>query len=443
MRRLIYLLAATAVVFSLAACGGKQTAATKASATKGVTNAPVTITVWDWDPNFNGYSMKEAAAVYKKIRPNVTIQNVDIPQNIEAKIQAGPQAGGAGLPDIALFQDFRIEQFITNYPGAFVDMKAAGVDYSEFAKYKLGPMSEGNKIYGIPFDTGSTGVFLRADMLKQAGLNPDDYLGKDMTWSQMINVGEQVKANGGKPLFAYDTTNFDFLRIVVQSTGTQFFDSTGKLNIDTPAVKKSLSYIQELNNKGLLYPTEGWNNWIAAFNNGDSTGLLQALWIIGTLKTKPENSGKWMVVPTPRVEGVDGARNASNNGGSSWYVFSSSKNKEVAVDFLKSTWASNTPEVLGFYNTILKGAGAMGTFLPSRSGSNYTANDSFFYKSQPVYKDFASWMEKVPTLNYTPNYTSLSNSFRDNIALMLKGQLSTVDDTIAAVQKEYTQTIGQ
>lgn len=443
MKRLIFSLVAVAAVLALVSCGGKQASGTKAAASKAITSEPVTVTVWDWDPNFNGYSMKEAAAVYKKIRPNVTIENVDIPQNIEAKIQAGLQAGGAGLPDIALFQDFRIEQFVQNYPGAFVDLKAAGVDYSQFAKYKLGPMTEGDKIYGIPFDTGSTGVWLRADMLQQAGLNPDDYLGKNMTWSQVINLGEQVKAKGGKPLFAYDTTNYDFLRIMVQSTGTQFFNSNGDLSIDTPAVQKSLAYIQEMNTKGLLYLTEGWNNWIAAFNNGESTGLLQALWIIGTLKSKPENAGKWMVIPTPLVEGVDGARNASNNGGSSWYVFSSSKNKDVAVDFLKNTWASNTPEVLGFYNTILKGAGAMGTFLPSRSGSNYTADDSFFYKNQPVYKDFAAWMENVPTLNYTPNYTSMSNSFRDNVALMLKGQLKTVDETIAAVKKEYQQTIGE
>ena len=101
------------------------------------------------------------------------------------------------------------------------------------------------------------------------------------------------------------------------------------------------------------------------------------------------------------------AQNASNNGGSSWYVFASSPNKTLAIDFLKSTWASIDPAALEFYNGILKGAGAMGTYLPSQRGSNYTANDEFFYKSQPVYKDFAAWMAKVPVLMYTANYVTM------------------------------------
>jgi hypothetical protein len=78
------------------------------------------VTVWCWDPNFNVYATKQAAAVYNKTKPNVTIEIVDMAQDIEAKITAGLQEGGAGLPDVALFQDFRIEQFIQDYPNAFM-----------------------------------------------------------------------------------------------------------------------------------------------------------------------------------------------------------------------------------------------------------------------------------------------------------------------------------
>ncbi len=404
--------------------------------------APKTVTVWCWDPNFNGFSMKEAAKVYAKIRPEVTVEVVDIPENIEGKIEAGLQSGGAGLPDIALFQDFVIEKFIQNYPGIFVDLKAKGVDFSKFAQYKVGPMSDKGKVYGIPFDTGSTGLWLRSDMIKAAGLNPDDYL-KDMNWSEVTDLGVKIKAKTKKPLIAYDITSFDFLRIMVQSTGTQFFNKDGSLNFQTDAMKKSLETLKDMYGKGLLYNTEGWNNWISAFNNGDTVGLLNAIWIIGTLKSKADNAGKWMAVPTPLLEGVPGAQNASNNGGSSWYVFASSKNKDAAVDFLKSTWASSKPEAIEFYNVILKGAGAMGTFLPCRAGSNYTANDEFFYKSQPVYKDFAAWMEKVPVLMYTANYQPMRDSIRNGINLMFKGELKTPEDVIAYAEKEYAQTTGK
>jgi lactose/L-arabinose transport system substrate-binding protein len=401
-----------------------------------------TVTVWCWDPNFNGFSMKQAALVYNKTHPDVTIDIVDIPQNIEGKIEAGLQAGGAGLPDIALFQDFEIERFIANYPGIFVDLKAAGVDYSKFAAYKVAVMSDKGKVYGIPFDTGSTGYWLRTDMLKQAGLNPDSYK-KNLTWSQLTALGVTVKAKIGKPIMAYDTTSFDILRMMVQSTGTQFFNKDGSLNLGTPAVKKSLAVLKDLYDKGLMFTAEGWNNWVSAFNNGDAAGFLQALWIVGTLKSKPENAGKWMVVPTPLLEGVKGAANASNNGGSSWYVFASSPNKAAAVDFLKSTWASSAPDALQFYNIILKGAGAMGTYLPSRSGSNYTAPDEYFYKSQPVFKDFAAWMEKVPVLMYYTTYVSMRTALNNATLRMYKGELASPDDVIAAAEQEYKQTVGQ
>ena len=161
------------------------------------------------------------------------------------------------------------------------------------------------------------------------------------------------------------------------------------------------------------------------------------------IKSRPENKGKYMVIPTPLIEGVKGAANASNNGGSSWYVFDSSPNKALAIDFLKSTWASSDPAALEFYNTILKGAGAMGCYLPSQKGSNYTAADEFFYKSQPVYKDFATWMAKVPVLKYTPNYTAMRDSVAHATLLYFQGKIKSVDDAITAAENEYKQVTGE
>jgi lactose/L-arabinose transport system substrate-binding protein len=401
------------------------------------------ISVWCWDPNFNVYAMKQAAAVYNKAKPNVTIEIVDMGQDIEAKITAGLQAGGAGLPDIALFQDFRIEQFIQDYPNAFVDLKAAGVNYSKFAAYKVGPMTVGTKVYGIPFDTGSTGLWLRTDYLKTAGLNPDSYLGKNLKWSDVIKMGVTVKAKTGQPLLAYQSDNFDMLRIVVQSTGGQFFNADGSLNLRSDAVKKSITLFKDLNDNGLLYSVVGWSDWINAINSDKSAGFLNAIWMVGSVKSRPENAGKYMIIPTPLIEGVRGAANASNNGGSSWYVFASSPNKTLAVDFLKSVWATSTEDTLAFYNTILKGAGAMGTYIPSLKGSNYTAKDEFFYKSQAVFQDFAKWMEKVPVLKYTPNYVPMRTALANAVLNYFQGKLKTVDETIAAAEAEYKQVMGQ
>ena len=435
MRKKLFAIVAILLTFAialglLASCGGKPKMTNK-------------VTVWCWDPNFNVYAMKEAAAVYNKTNPDVTIEVVDMAQDIEAKIISGLQAGGAGLPDIALFQDFRIEQFLHDYPDAFVDLKAEGVDYSQFAAYKVGPMKVGDKIYGIPFDTGSTGLWLRTDYIKEAGLNPDDFVGKNLTWSEVIAMGEKIKAKTGKPLLAYQSDNFDMLRIVVQSTGGQFFKEDGSLNLRSDAFEKSLALFKELNDKGLLYQVVGWSDWVNAINSDTSAGFLNAIWMVGSVKSRPENKGLYMIIPTPLIEGVSGAANASNNGGSSWYVFAKSPNKARAVDFLKSVWATSTPDNLAFYNTILKGAGAMGTFLPSQSGSNYTAADDFFYKSQSIYKDFAGWMADVPVLRYTPYYVPMRDAVAHATLNYFQGKISSIDDAIVAAETEYKQVTGQ
>jgi lactose/L-arabinose transport system substrate-binding protein len=403
------------------------------------------IAVWCWDPAFNIYAMKQAAAVYNKAHPDVTIEITEVPDSdLRAKATASLQAGGAGLPDIALFQDFAIEQFLQNYPDAFVDLKAAGIDYSKFAAFKVGPMSVGGHIYGIPFDSGSTGLWLRTDVMKSAGLNPDSYAGKKLIWSQAIKLGETIKAKTGKAFIAYQIDNFDMLRIVVQSTGGQFFKPDGSLDLHGPAFTKSLAVFKELYDKGLLDSVVGWSDYVNAVVNGDrNAGFVNAVWATGMVKSNPANTGKFMILPTPLIEGVKGAANASNNGGSSWYVFAASPNKALAIDFLKSVWATATPDTVAFYNTILKGAGAMGTFLPSTTGSNYTARDEFFYKSQPVFKDFAAWMSTVPVLKFTPNYVQMRDAVANGVQQYFQGKLKTTDQAIAAAEAEYKQVTGQ
>ena len=72
-------------------------------------------------------------------------------------------------------------------------------------------------------------------MIEEAGLNPVD-LNREMTWSEVIDLGKTVKEAVGKPFIAYDNNSYDFLRIMVQSTGTQFFDSQGNPVYDSAAV---------------------------------------------------------------------------------------------------------------------------------------------------------------------------------------------------------------
>ena len=100
-------------------------------------------------------------------------------------------------------------------------------------------------------------------------------MGKKMKWADVVKLGVTVKAKTNKPLLSYQSDNFDMLRIVVQSTGGQFFKPDGSLNLHSEAFRKSLGLFKELNDKGLLYSVVGWSDWINAINSDQSRGLPQ------------------------------------------------------------------------------------------------------------------------------------------------------------------------
>ena len=96
------------------------------------------VTVWCWDPNFNGATMQEAAARYAATHPDFKINVVDFAKaDLEQKLQAQLASGTTeGLPDIVLIEDYRAQKYLQSFPGAFEPLGGA-IDMSKFAPYKV------------------------------------------------------------------------------------------------------------------------------------------------------------------------------------------------------------------------------------------------------------------------------------------------------------------
>lgn len=86
--------------------------------------------------------------------------------------------------------------------------------------------------------------------------------------------------------------------------------------------------------------------------------------------------------------------NASNLGGSSWYVLDV-PGKEKAADFLLKTFGSN----VDFYQDLVTEIGAIGTYIPATQGEAYKAADEYF-GGQTTISDLSKWMEDIPQINY-------------------------------------------
>jgi len=352
------------------------------------------ITVWAWDPNFNIPVMDEAKARYNKIHPNVEIEIVEMAKaDVEQKLNTVLASGmREGLPDIVLIEDYNAQKYLQAYPGAFADLTNE-INHQNFAAYKTELMTLQGRIYGVPFDSGVSALFYRTDILAEAGYQASDL--NNITWDQFIQIGKTVKEKTGTAMLGFDPADGGLIRIMIQSAGEWYFDENGVPHIvNNEAIKEAMVTFKKIVDADIIKRTSGWNEWVASFNRGESAAVITGCWIIGSIKAEESQAGKWAAAPTPRLNSPSSV-NYTNLGGSSWYVTENSPGKDLAVDFLKKTFAADED----FYQKILVAQGAVGTYLPSLDGSAYTEPDPFF-GGQKVFSDLAAWIEKIPPVNY-------------------------------------------
>ena len=352
------------------------------------------VTVWAWDPNFNIAIMKDAAARYTAKHPDATFKIVDMSKaDLEQKLQTTLASGVTkSLPDIVLVEDYNAQKYLRSFPGSFESMTGK-VNYAGFAKYKVDLMTVDGKTYGLPFDSGVTGMYYRKDLLAKAGFSEKDM--ENITWDRYIEIGTKVGAVTGKKMLGIDPNDNGLIRVMMQSAGRWYFDKDGKLDIKgNPALKAAMEVQAKLFKSGIVKPVTNWAEYVGAVNKGDVASITTGVWITGAVKSEKSQAGLWAVAPTPKLN-VVGATHASNLGGSSWYVLSGGKEKAMAVDFLNEVFAKD----VDFYQSILTSRGAVGTLMASRAGKAYSEADPFFGGSQ-VWLRFSDWLEKVPSVNY-------------------------------------------
>ncbi len=395
----------------------------------------VDVTIWCWDTNFNGAAMREAAARYNVDHPdvNIIIDDADTQDNIRQKLQTQLLAGTTeGLPDIVLIQDDQAKKYLLSFPGSFEPLGDT-IDMSQFANYKVAAATVDGKSYSLPFDSGVVGFFYRSDYFEEAGFTNDDL--QNLTWDQLIEIGKTVKEKTGHELFGIDYNEVGWIRMMLNSAGQWYFNPDGTLNlVGNPTFKAALQVYQDIWSNGLAKPVSGWTDFTNSFTGGDVAGVPIGVWIVGTIKANAAaDAGKWAVAPVPRLD-VEGSINASNWGGSSWYVLASSPDDEkaAAIDFLKTIWAGD----VDFYQKILVDQGAVGTWLQAREGEAYQSSDEFF-GGQPVWQNFSNWLAQVPDVDYGIFTSEVDSAISAQLPTIAEG--GDIDAAIEAINAQATQ----
>lgn len=420
------LLAASMVV-------GMTAAATTVYAEGGDEN---TLTVWCWDPAFNIYAMQEAEKVYQKDHPDFKLDIVEVPwADIQTKLTTAATSNDLeSLPDIMLMQDNAFQKNTISYPDAFLDITDSGIDFSQFAEAKTAYSVVDGKNYGVPFDNGTVVAAYRTDVLEEAGYTVDDFT--DITWDEYIEKGKDVLDKTGKPLLSCQAGESDVIMMMLQSAGASLFDEEGNpAMVDNAALKKVMETYKELKETGVLSEVNDWDQYVGSFTSGTVAGTINGCWILASIQTAEDQSGKWAITNMPSLVDVEGATNYSNNGGSSWAVTSACTNTDLANDFLKSTFAGSVE----LYETILPQSGALATYLPAADSDVYAEPQEYF-GGQAIYSLITDFASKTPSNNTGVYYYEARDAVATAISNIVGG--ADIDDEIAVAQETIEFQMG-
>lgn len=421
--------AGTATITATATDGSGKKATCKVTVKNG-------LTVWCWNESFNGYAMKEAGKIYRKTHLDFDLEIADVSwDDISSQLEEGSRRGTFNnLPDIILVQDNAFQNSVISYPNAFKDLTRSGIDFSNFSAAKTAYSVIGGKNYGVPFDNGAVIACYRTDYLQQAGFTVDDFT--NITWEEYLEKGKTVLEKTGKPLLSCMAGESDIIMMMLQSCGVSLCDKDGKPVVaGNDTLKRTMEIYAALVKAGVLVEADSWEQYIENMNKDKVAGVIDGCWIMASIQQNTKHSGKWAVTNMPKLTGIDGATNYSNNGGSSWAVTSNCQNVRLATDFLACTFAGN-PKL---YETIIN-CGALATYLPAGELDVYK-KPQVFYGNDAVFAKIVEYAKQTPSINTGLYYYEA----RDAVAAALKkvidganinSELQTAQRTLESIIKK-------
>ena len=447
-KKLLSMMLATALVTtSFVACGGSSdTAATTGDDTAtadaateeeapveliGTSDDPNTLTVTAWDANFNIPALEAAAAAYQKENPDfkLEIQTVSGSTDVEQAVTlAGSSNDFSQLPDIVLFQDHYIQNYVANYPDAWQDLEGADIDWSDFGAEKLSYSTIDGKHYGAPVDNGTCVFAYRIDILEQAGYTIDDVTG--ITWDRWLEIARDVKEKTGYALLSMDHSGDDLPYMMLQAEGqSQWKDGKPNL-VGNETFKKIIEVIVQGANDGTILLANGWTEYTDNTIKGDQVaGVFNGNWIIPTIESNEAASGKWEITTIPTLSGKEGY---ASNGGSSLYITGNCEKVELAQAFLAYTFGGGEG-AMDTYDNALRNGGVITTCVSASKSDVYNEGVAFF-NDQPIYTTVVEYGTHVPTIEQNDYHYTLRTSVGNLITNVQNG--ADIDAEIENAQSE-------
>jgi raffinose/stachyose/melibiose transport system substrate-binding protein len=279
-----WILVAGVAVAAMLATACSSSGGTSSSSTSG----PVTLTIWhNYGTEQNATALKNLAAAFHKLHPNVTVNVVSQPaDNYFALLQAA--AVSKTGPDLAVMWTglftLQYKDFLTNLQGKVPASALARID-PDALKWTSNDFNPSNGPYVIPLENQFYIGFYNKAAFAKAGVGsvPTD-------WNQLFAACKKLKAagylpltygNGGQPLGAEFYPWYDMSYMMIGSYPVSEWQKlySGQIPWTSPTVSAQLSTWSKLKSAGctnsdVLTKT----NNLGDFESGKAAMMIDGTW---------------------------------------------------------------------------------------------------------------------------------------------------------------------
>jgi arabinooligosaccharide transport system substrate-binding protein len=297
---------------------------------------PVSLTMWVTADGATKTSFEGFFKDYQKIHPNVSMTVEEYPfADLHDKLSVALQAG-TGAPDLALPEISRFALLLKGSQVGLIDL----TDRIAAAKMDLVGSLQNNytyqgHVYGIQTDVNPVQLYYRKDLFAKAGItNPI------ATWADYVTAGHTLKEKTGASIMAIETTDYDVWTPLMLQYGCNFFDTSGKVVLDSDACHKAFRFLVSLvQDEKIAIAAPGGDQYNptfwGAYGKGDVAAIWGASWMLSLLEGFiPDQKGKWAAQPLPTAA-PDAPWDTSTVGGNALVITNQSKNIDVSWDFIR------------------------------------------------------------------------------------------------------------
>jgi ABC-type glycerol-3-phosphate transport system substrate-binding protein len=267
---------------------------------------PVEVTFFSWVGNQP--TMKKFAKDFEKQHPNITIKFENVPAEQAAQVLTTRIAGN-NAPDVAFVNASDTADYASR--GALVDLQNY-IDRSEVVKpddyveaFKTF-VTYDDRMWGLPMDGESTGLFYRTDMFEAAGIDSPP-----TTWEEFEETAaaltDEAANEYGYQVFATEAAYY-WYPWLYQAGGDLLTEDGKDIAFDSPeAIEAANFYVNLVNYSPKDYLNSNSYDGRVAFAEGQVGMYMAGAWFAGVLADEfPQIDGKWASAPLP--EGTAGCK---------------------------------------------------------------------------------------------------------------------------------------